>query len=148
MNFIKHVIEGNNNSPEGAVVFDSSDHVRFQNGQAVSGHNIGCNRRLVIEKNIEGGDGYTVTMYNLDGIHPLWQNNVQMAPKRMKIISVKEDIVEFRGFGYDENAIAIGAPLQDASFENYGIVIMIEGTSIARAQLNMYDRNISIVYLK
>ena len=87
-------------------------------------------------------------MYNLDGIHPLWQNNVQMAPKRMKIISVKEDIVEFRGFGYDENAIAIGAPLQDASFENYGIVIMIEGTSIARAQLNMYDRNISIVYLK
>lgn len=76
------------------------------------------------------------------------ENNVQMAPKRMKILSVKGDIVEFRGFGYDENALAIGAPLQDASFENYGIILMIEDAAIVRAQLNMYDRNISIVYLK
>ena len=146
--FLNSLLAGSNNPPEGTIVFDSSDHVRFQNGQDVSGHNLGCNRRLVIEKNIEDGEGYTVTMYNLDGIHPLWKNNVQMAPKRMKIISVKEDIVEFRGFGYDENALAIGAPLQDASFENYGIVIMIEDAAIVRAQLNMYDRNISIVYLK
>ena len=56
--------------------------------------------------------------------------------------------MEFRGFGYDENALAIGAPLQDASFENYGIILMIEDAAIVRAQLNMYDRNISIVYLK
>ena len=27
----------------------------------MSGHNYGCNRRFVIEKNIEGGEGYTVT---------------------------------------------------------------------------------------
>ena len=146
--FLKSILAGCNNPPEGAVVFDSSDHIRFQNGQNVSGHNYGCNRRLVIEKNIQGDEGYTVTMYNLDGIHPLWKNNVQMAPKRMKILSVKGDIVEFRGFGYDENALAMGAPLQDASFENYGIVIMIEDAAIVRAQLNMYDRNISIVYLK
>ena len=99
-------------------------------------------------ENIQGDEGYTVTMYNLDGIHPLWQNNIQMAPKRMKIIGVKEDIVEFRGVGYDENALAMGAPLQNASFENYGIVIMVEDAAIVRAQLNMYDRNISIVYLK
>ena len=148
MNFIKYIIEGNNYPPQGAVVFDSSDHIRFQDGQNVSGHNYGCNRRLVIEKNIQGDEGYTVTMYNLDGIHPLWQNNIQMAPKRMKIIGVKEDIVEFRGVGYDENALAMGAPLQNASFENYGVVVMIEDSSIVRAQLNMYDRNISIVYLK
>lgn len=148
MNFIKHIIEGNNYPPQGTVVFDSSDHIRFQDGQNVSGHNFGCNRRLVIEKNIQGDEGYTVTMYNLDGIHPLWQNYIQMAPKRMKIISVKENIVEFRGFGYDENALAMGAPLKDASFENYGIIIMIEDAAIVRAQLNMYDRNISIVYLK
>ena len=148
MDFVKHIIEGNNYPPQGTVVFDSCDHIRFQNGQDVSGHNYGCNRRLVIEKNIQGDEGYTVTMYNLDGIHPLWKNNIQMAPKRMKIIDVKENIVEFRGFGYDENALAMGAPLQDASFENYGIVIMIEDAAIVRAQLNMYDRNISIVYLK
>ena len=146
--FLAQIVQGNNNPSEGSTYFDSSDHIRFQNGQNVSGHNYGCNRRLVIEKNIQGDEGYTVTMYNLDGIHPLWKNNVQMAPKRMKILSVKGDIVEFRGFGYDENALAMGAPLQDASFENYGIVIMIEDATIVRAQLDMYDRNISIVYLK
>ena len=75
--FLKSILAGCNNPPEGAVVFDSSDHIRFQNGQNVSGHNYGCNRRLVIEKNIQGDEGYTVTMYNLDGIHPLWKNNVR-----------------------------------------------------------------------
>ena len=102
----------------------------------------------VVKKNIQGEEGYTVTMYNLDGVHPLWKNNVQMAPKRMKIVNVEGNIVELRGYGYDENALAIGAPLQAASFENYGVVVMIEDDSIVRAQLNMFDRNISIVYLQ
>lgn len=146
--FVRYLLEGNNYPSNGQVVFDSSDHIRFQNGQNVSGHNYGCNRRLVIEKNIQGDEGYTVTMYNLDGIHPLWQNNVQMAPKQMKIVNVNNNIVELRGYGYDENALAIGAPLQVASFENYGVILMIEKDVIVRAQLNMFDRNICIVYLK
>lgn len=145
---IDDIIKGNNNPSEGEIIFDSSDHIRFQNGKDVSGHNYGCNRRFVIEKNIEGGEGYTVTMYNLDGLHPLWQNNIQMAPKRMRIVSVNDNIVEMRGYGYDENALALGAPLADASFESYGIVLLIENAEIRRIQLNMYDRNISIVYLK
>ena len=63
------------------------------------------------------------------------RTNVQMAPKRMKIVNVEGNIVELRGYGYDENALAIGAPLQAASFENYGVVVMIEDDSIVRAQL-------------
>ena len=145
---IDDIIKGNNNPSEGKAIFDSSDHIRFQNGKDVSGHNYGCNRRFVIEKNIEGGEGYTVTIYNLDGLHPLWKDNIQMAPKRMRIVSVNDNIVEMRGYGYDENALAMGAPLSDASFANYGIVLLIEGTEIKRIQLNMYERNISIVYLK
>ena len=113
--FVRYLLEGNNYPSNGQVVFDSSDHIRFQNGQDISGHNYGCNRRLVIKKNIQGEEGYTVTMYNLDGVHPLWKNNVQMAPKRMKIVNVEGNIVELRGYGYDENALAIGAPLQAAS---------------------------------
>ena len=148
LDFLSSIIKGDNNPPCGKIVFDSSDHVRFQNGQNVSGHNYGCNRRLVIENNIQGDEGYTVTKYNLDGVHPFWQNNVQMAPKRMKIVNVDRNIVELRGYGYDENALAMGAPLEAASFENYGIAIMIENDAIVRAQLNMYDRNVSIVYLK
>ena len=145
---IDDIIKGNNNPSEGEIIFDSSDHIRFQNGKNVSGHNYGCNRRFVIEKNIEGGEGYTVTLYNLDGLHPLWQDNIQMAPKRMRIISTSENVVELRGYGYDENALALGAPLSDASFSSYGVALLIEDTEIKRIQLNMYDRNISIVYLR
>ena len=146
--FVQYIIEGSNYPPNGFVSFDSSDHIRFQNGEDVSGHNFGCNRRFVIEKNIEGGEGYTVTMYNLDGLHPLWKDNIQMAPKRMRIVSSKEKIVELRGYGYDENALALGVPLSDASFASYGVVLLIEDNEIKRMQLNMFDRNISIVYLK
>jgi len=137
---LKYILAGNNNPPQGSICFESSDHIRFQNGQNVSGHNYGCNRRFVVEKNIQGDEGYTVSIYNMDGLHPLWQNNVQMAPKRMKIVNVDGNIVE--------NALAMGAPLEAASFENYGIVLMIENGEIARTQLNMFDRNVSIVYLR
>ena len=139
---------GDNNPSEGSVSFDSGDHVRFQNGEPVSGHNFGCHRRITIEKNIQGNEGYTVTIYNLDGVHPLWRDNIQMAPKRMKVINVNNNIVELRGYGYDENVLAIGASVAEASFANYGIVLMVDNCEIIRAQLNMYDRNISIVYLK
>ncbi len=138
-NLLKSLLAGNNNPPEGTVVFDSSDHIRFQNGQNVSGHNYGCNRRLVIEKNIEGGEGYTITMYNLDGVHPLWQNNIQMAPKRMKVISVNDNIVELRGYGFDRFG---------GNFADYGLSILFVNDAISRLQLNMYDRNVCILYLK
>ena len=137
--FINNIIEGNNNPPDGYVFFDTSDHSRFQNGKDVSGHNYGCNRRFVIEKNIEGGEGYTVTMYNLDGLHPLWKDNIQMAPKRMRIINVDNSIVQLRGYGFDS---------MGGSFSDYGVVLLLEENEISRVQLNMYDRNISIVYLK
>ena len=136
--FLSHLISGSNNPPQGSVSFESSDHIRFQNGVDVSGHNYGCHRCFVVEKNIEGGEGYTVTMYNLDGIHPFWQNNVQMAPKRMKIIRVQNNVVELRGYGYDPFG---------GTFSDYGIVLLIEQNKISRVQLNMYDRNISIVYI-
>ncbi len=79
--FINALITGNNNPPTGSAIFDSSDHIRFQNGKDVSGHNYGCNRRLVIEKNIQGGEGYTVSMCIMDGLHPKWLNYVQKAQK-------------------------------------------------------------------
>ena len=136
--FVQYLLEGNNWPPSGSISFDSSDHIRFQNGKDVSGHNYGCNRRIIIERNIEGDKGYTVTMYNQDGIHPLWQNNIQMAPKQMKIIKVYDNVVQLVGFGYDR----LGA-----SFSDYGIDVLVDGLIITRVQLNMFDRNISIVYL-
>ena len=148
MAIIDDLLQGNNYPSEGEIVFDSSDHLRFQNGQCVSGHNYGCHRRVVIEKNIDGGEGYTVTIYNLDGVHPIWGNNVQMAPKQMKIVAQSTLSIELRGFGYDERAIAMGASKQRASFANYGIIVFLKTGSISRVQLNMYDRNVSLIYLE
>ena len=132
------IISGSNQPREGFVLFDSSDHVRFENNVPVTGHNYNCHRQIKIEKNIKGGEGYTVTIFNLDGVHPLWRDNVQMAPKRMRIESVVGNIIEMRGFGEDTFG---------NSFADYGISIKIEDGAITVVQLNMFDRFTSIVYL-
>ena len=64
-------------------LFESSDHLRYENGIHVAGPHGGANRAVKVEPNIngcsgynlQGGDGYIVTIYNLDGAHPVWQNN-------------------------------------------------------------------------
>lgn len=142
--FIRNILRGNNNPPYGRIEFKSLDHIRFQNGLDVSGHNYGCTRKFIIENNIDGKEGYTISIYNLNGIHPQYQ----MTPKPMKIIRVESNLVEFRGYGYDERAVAMGVPINMASFEDYGVIVMIENDEIVRAQLNMYDRNISLIYFK
>ncbi len=146
--FLNALMSGINTPPEGYINFNSSDHIRYQDGQDVSGHNYNCNRIVKIEKNISGNQGYTVTIFNADGNHPFWGDNIQMAPKQMKFVGKHDNIIELRGFGYDENALAIGAPANDASFAHYGILLLVENKQIERIQLNMYDRNISILYFK
>ncbi|MDY4758225.1 MAG: hypothetical protein SO287_11700 [Parabacteroides sp.] len=133
---IDDLLAENNNPGEKELIFNSSDHERFQNGINVSGHNYGCNRRFVINGN---SNGYTVTLYNLDGVHPIWKNNIQMAPKPMRIVRITGAVVEMRGYGRD---------LMGGSFADYGIYIHIENNEIDAIQLNMYDRGVSIIYYK
>ena len=82
-------------------IFKSSDHLRYENGIHVSGPHGGAGRAVKVEPNVSGNEGYTVTIFNLDGNHPVWQNNVQMAPKQMKIIQQTNDKVVLRGYGHD-----------------------------------------------
>lgn len=147
-NIINSILSGNNNPPIGEIIFDSSDHIRYQNGIDVSGHNYGASRRVVIQQNISGGRGYSVTVYNLNGVHPVWQNNVQMATKPMEIVKVSGNKVTLRGFGYDTRAIAMGIPREVASFSDYGIIVTFSGTTISSISLELLDRNVSILYLR
>lgn len=121
------------------IKFISNDHVRYQNGKDVSGHNSDCWRGIRVQNNISGGQGYTVTIYNLDGNHPVWGNNIQMAPKQMKIVEQTNIFLKLRGFGYD--------PMGN-SFADHGLTLNLNNKVIEKMTLHMYDRNIDIVYFK
>ncbi len=117
--------------------FHSTDHIRFQNGLDVSGHNKGCNRGIEIINHPDVEDAFLVTIYNLDGNHPVWGDNVQMAPKRMRIVYNSNNVIKLQGFGYDR----MGTP-----FSDYGLSIYSENNLITKIVLHMIDRSIDIEY--
>lgn len=137
--FLNDLLSGSNHPADGFVEFLSSDHVRYQNKVNVSGHNYNCHRKVRIEKSITGGEGYTVSIFNEDGIHPMWGNNVQMSPKRMHVARMVEGCVELRGFGTD----AMGFP-----FNNYGMTVYHNGSRIIRCVLHMFERSVDLEYLQ
>lgn len=117
--------------------FRSPDHVRFENNKHVSGPHNGARRLVKIEPN-KDGFSYLVSIYNIDGEHPLWQNNLQMAHKQMKIIEENPAKIVLRGFGNDQFG---------ESFANYGITLNYENNEVENCILHMYDRNVDIKYL-
>lgn len=119
-------------------VFKSPDHLRYEHGRHVSGPHGGANRAVKVEPNINGGEGCTVTMYNLDGSHPVWQNNVQMAPKQMKVVEETDDKIVLRGYGRDSTG---------ASFSDYGLTVHYQNGEPNKCVLHMHDRGVDIEYL-
>ncbi len=134
---LENLKKGNNSPTQGKFLFKSSDHIRYQNGQNVSGHNYGCQRAIQVENNITNKDGYTVTIFNLDGNHPIWQNNVQMSPKQMKIIYSSQEKIVLHGYGHD---------MFGGAFANYGLSIHCENEKVEKCVLHMYDRSVDIEY--
>lgn len=124
-------------SSELNFVFESSDHIRKQNGNVVSGPHGGAPRAIKVEPNVSGGEGYTVTIFNLEGPHPVWQNNIQMAPKQMKIVHVDNQQIVLRGYGQDASG---------NTFSDYGLIIHLEEGQIEGCTLTMLDRGITIAY--
>ncbi len=116
-------------------IFKSSDHLRYQNGKHVSGPHGGAPRAIKVEGNISGNDGYTVTMFNIDG----GQTAVQMAPKQMKLIESDNQKTILKGFGSDT---------MGSSFSDYGLTIFHNNGSIEKCILHMYDRGVDIEYLQ
>lgn len=133
-------------------VFNSPDHLRHQNGQHVGGPHGGAPRCVEVVPNTSGcegydvqpGDGYIVTVYNLDGPHPLWRNNVQMAPKVMRIHNRTEDSIELRGF-----RCMAQSPFGWMEFDGseYGLTISHSGHQVRQCVLHLHDRNVDITYL-
>jgi uncharacterized tellurite resistance protein B-like protein len=141
---ISDSIQSENKFDVSNIYFESSDHLRYEDGIHVSGPHGGAPRAVKVEPNITGGNGYSVTIFNLAGNHPLWGNNVQVAPKQMKIIESNPEKTILRGFGEDPRAM--GHP--DGKFSNYGISIFHPNNTIEKIILHMHDRNVDLVYLK
>jgi hypothetical protein len=159
INWIKQIIPNisvNNQTNKSIMkldfVFKSSDHLRYENGRHVSGPHGGAGRAVKVEPNISGcegydiksGDGYIVTVFNLDGNHPVWQNNVQMTPKPMRIISQANDKIVLRGF--QTRAMS---PFGWIDFDgaDYGLTINLKDGKLANCILHMHDRGVDIEYL-
>jgi hypothetical protein len=115
-------------------VFHSSDHLRYENGRLVSGPHGGAPRAIKVEPNISGNEGYTVTMFNTDGGKAV----VQMAPKQMKLVNSDNKKLELKGYGYDQ---------MGSSFADYGLTVFINGQTIEKCILHMFDRGVDIEYL-
>jgi hypothetical protein len=133
-------------------VFKSSDHLRYENGVHVSGPHGGAGRAIKIEPNTAGcegydiqpGDGFIVTLFNMDGDHPIWQNNVQMTPKPMRIISQTADKIVLRGF--QTRAMS---PFGWVNFDgaDYGLTLNLKSGHLENCILHMHDRGVNIEYL-
>ena len=113
--------------------FLSDDHSRIENGKPTNIDNKGAWRGITVKTS----DSITfyVTMYNMNGNHPVWGDNIQMAEKRMKMIEENNDKIILRGFGAD-------------SMSDYGITLHKNQNNIEEITLHMFDRNIEIVYFK
>lgn len=134
------------------ISFDSTTHQRYENDLPVNG--IQVSRRIInIEENINGcegydiedGDGFIVTIYNQEGIHPIWGNNVQMTPKPMRIINKTSDKITLQGY-----TVKAKSPFGwiDFNGEDYGLSIYYVYGELNRCVLHLHDRNVNIEYFR
>lgn len=119
-------------------VFESSDHIRYEYGRMVSGPHGGANRAVKIEPVNNSPELYSVTIYNRDGAHPLWKNNIQMAPKQMKIVKQSSDRIILLGTGYDDTGTA---------YSDYGLTINFQDEEISNCVLHLHNRGVDLKYL-
>lgn len=134
-------------------VFKSPDHLRYEFGKHVSGPHGGAGRAIKVEPNSNGcegyniriGDGYIITIFNLDGNHPVWQNNIQVTPKPMRIVSQTSEKIVLRGY-----QVQAKGPFGWVDFNgaDYGLSILLNNGEIDKCILHMHDRSADIEYLK
>jgi hypothetical protein len=118
--------------------FMSSDHIRYQSGEAVTGPNPGCYRGICVSERKGDYGTYDVAILKQDSPHPVWNDNYTMIPKRMGVEEVTDKAVVLRGCGLDSSGI---------SYEDYGLTLRVEDGEVASVVLHMHDRDVDIHYL-
>ncbi len=113
--------------------FKSNDHIRFENGCDISGHNENCIREIVISPLDIGSKKYKVKILSLDRF-PIEET---MSEKQMQVFAEDDFKIELRGYGSD----IFGFP-----FSNYGITLNYFNNEIDTVILHMFNRNTDIHY--
>ncbi|WP_295676729.1 hypothetical protein [uncultured Mucilaginibacter sp.] len=111
--------------------FESSDHIRYENGIHVSGPHGGAKRVIKVSPNQTGGEGYSITIFDSIG-------NTQMSTKQMRITSTESSTIILKGFGNDEHGF---------TFSDYGLTIHHNDGQMIKCTLHLFDRNVIIDYL-
>lgn len=119
-------------------IFESPNHIRYEKSRYISITQGGANRLIKVEQDNDNDWNYLVTIYNKDGNHPVWNNDIQMSTKQMRIIESNSTKIVLRGWGYDN----LGE-----SFGNYGLTVNIKNSEIINCILHIYNRSIDIKYL-
>jgi len=119
--------------------FKSYDHIRYEDGERVSGPHGRARRLVKVEPNIRGQRGHTVTIFNVEGDHPVLSNNVQMAPKQMRVVEKTSGKIVLRGFGRDDFG---------HSFSDYGLSILHKNGEVYKCIAHMHDKDAAIEYLE
>ncbi len=124
------------------IYFKSSRHTRFNPGDNSGILYENCNRAVEIKPDTDFENSYFVTIYNLDSVHPQWGDNIQVAPKRMKVIESSDK--HFTLCGYGDDPMLAGRPQQIQSY--YGIRVILNGNNITCISLYYHDRNVRLDY--
>ncbi len=127
-----------------SVYFKSSNHNRYNEDVRTEGDNRGCMRAIEVKADPENDNSYIVTLYNLSEVHPQWGDNIQVAPKRMRVVASSAEEITLRGYGQDP--MLTGRPPQIQ--ENYGIKLHMKRGSIDHVSYYLYDRNVRIDFLQ
>ena len=128
--------------------FESWSHQRYEpNGRQNIPLQKNVGRGIKIEDNVNGDIGcYTMTIFNLSDEHPMWGGNIQISPKPMKIVEQTDNKICLRGYGYDVKAVAMGIPMKDASFADYGMDLYHFRGKVTMCVLHRFDRDFYIEY--
>lgn len=117
--------------------FLSDNHIRSTNGVPSTTNNKGAWRGVRIIS--EGHDRFQVLIYNMNGNHPLWGDNLQMAPKQMKLTRSTPNEIFLQGYGEDSFG---------NSFADYALTLTLKYNDVETVTLHMLDRGVEILYLK
>ncbi len=135
------------------IEFVSSSHQRYEYGETAGQLHVDARRSIVITKNINGcegydlepGDGYIFKIINLDSVHPIWGNNVQVTPKPVRIISQDEDRTVMRGYQCYAQGPFGRVPFNGS---DVGLIIDHKYGEITKCTFHRYDKDLRVEYYK